>query len=243
MSMDGPFAAGLPTGPKNLVYRAASQLAARIGVAPDVEIRLTKRLPAAAGIGGGSADAAATLLGCAAVWGVAADHPALADVALELGADVPICLAGHAAQVGGIGERVIAFADLPECGLVLANPGVALSTPQVFAARTGVFSRPTCPESWARTAQDLAVQLRPLCNDLTDAAISLAPEVGDALHALAGLPGCLLARMSGSGATCFGLFEHRAAAGVAAGLLAAARPGWWVCSGTLISTVDRIALQ
>ncbi|HET9147591.1 MAG TPA: 4-(cytidine 5'-diphospho)-2-C-methyl-D-erythritol kinase, partial [Acetobacteraceae bacterium] len=182
-------------------------------------------LPVASGIGGGSADAAAALRLLGREWGVAPD-PSLA---LRLGADVPVCLASRPARMGGIGESLQPAPRLPRFGMVLANPGVPVATPAVFAARQGGFSPPaTLPEAW-EDARAMARDLAGLGNDLEAPAISLQPAIGAVLEALAGCPGCLLSRMSGSGATCFGLFATEAEAGVAAARLE--RPGWWCWGG------------
>ena len=149
VSVHGPLAGQVPPGPENLALRAARGLADVFDVRAGAAITLTKRLPAAAGIGGGSADAAATLRALAALWNVGSDDGALAGLAVRLGADVPVCLAGRASFVGGIGEALMAAPALPPAWLVLANPGATLATGAVFAARSGAFSR-TGPASRIR---------------------------------------------------------------------------------------------
>lgn len=240
LKIDGPFAGGLSDGPDNLVHRAARRLAEAAGRSPDVAILLCKRLPIAAGIGGGSADAAAVLAALSERWGMAADRPEVVEIAHDLGADVPICLAGRAARVGGIGEMVETFASLPDCGLVLVNPGVPLATPRVFAARRGAFSGRAEIPHWPETADELAGLLRRTRNDLTEPAIALVPEIAEVLGALQKVPGCLLARMSGSGATCFGLFDDEEKAQRASARLAAAHPAWWVRASRLVSCVKAV---
>jgi len=228
LGIEGPFATGLSAGEDNLVLRAARALAAAGGIAPKAALSLTKNLPAASGLGGGSADAAASLRLLGRMWGV----EGLADLAVGLGADVPVCLgAPRPARMGGIGEVLSAAPALPELGLCLVNPGVAVATASVFAARRGPFSPPArLPGGWADAAS-LAADLARLGNDLEAPAIGLCPAIRAALAALEALPGCLLARMSGSGATCFGLFpDPAAAARAAAGL---GRPGWWCWGGGL----------
>ncbi len=235
LTIDGPMAAGLPTDQTNIVWKAAQALAARVGGAPGAAITLTKRLPVASGIGGGSADAAATLRALERLWRVelaAADRHALA---LSLGADVPVCLAGHPARMSGIGERLESVPALPPLWLTLVNPRVPLSTPAVFKARQSCFSDPAPLETTPRDAPHLAALLAARRNDLTAAAISLAPEVATALAALAARPDCLLARMSGSGATCLGLFASEDAARAAARALAATHPGWWCESAPMLT--------
>ena len=153
-------------------------------------------------------------------------------LALQLGADVPVCLAQRPARMGGIGELLQPAPILPPCALVLVNCGHAVSTPSVFRARAPGFRAPApLPASWpdaAAMAADLAV----LHNDLEPAAIALCPSIAVVLAAIAEQPGCLLARMSGSGATCFGLFAEPSEAAAAAALLA--RPDWWVWNGPLL---------
>jgi 4-diphosphocytidyl-2-C-methyl-D-erythritol kinase len=194
----------------------------------------TKRLPVAAGIGGGSADAAAALRGLAQLWRTDLSEPEMMALALSLGADVPVCLTGRPMAVSGVGERMVAAPDLPPAWLVLVNPRVPLSTPAVFKARTNCFSDPAPLETTPCDAIVLAALLASRRNDLTPAALSLVPVVGEVLARLAAAPGCLLARMSGSGATCFGLFANQAEAKAAAKSLSAVQPGWWVAPAPLI---------
>jgi len=235
LSLDiaGPAVASLQEETDNLVLRAARLLAGRAGLAPRAALRLTKRIPVAAGLGGGSADAAATLLALVDLWRVAMPEEELFDLAAELGADVPMCLAGRPALVAGVGERLAPAPRLPPCAILLVNPGLPLPTPHVFAARQGSFSaeRPT-PGAWP----DLAVFGRELAargNDLTDAAVSLRPEIASVLQALRGSHRVVHAAMSGSGATCFGLYETVEAAQRAA---AALPPSWWRHTGQLATS-------
>ena len=232
--VEGPTAQLLPAGEVNIVEKAARALAQTAGVAANASLHLVKRLPVAAGIGGGSADAAATLKALARLWRL--DPPAedLLALALTLGADVPVCLAGRATTLSGIGEGLAPAPKLPPAWLVLVNPMRPCSTPSVFKARQGPFSTALplidAPADAAALAEALAIRR----NDLTEAAISVVPAIGDALALIAARPGCLLARMSGSGATCFGLFAARAAAEAAATQLAAARPDWWTVAAELV---------
>jgi 4-diphosphocytidyl-2-C-methyl-D-erythritol kinase len=232
LAVVGPFAAGLAAESDNLVLRAARGLADLVGMrATGAALVLEKNLPVASGIGGGSADAAAALRLLCRFWGIA---PGLDGLAHALGADVPVCLSGRPALMSGIGEILAPAPPLPKAGLVLVNPGVVVSTPAVFRARFGRFSEVACfpPEGW-EDAASLAADLQDLRNDLQPAACSLAPMIGDALDALAAQPGCLLARMSGSGATCFGLFASaEVARQVAQGIR---REGWWVWGGGIES--------
>ena len=227
--IDGPFANALSAGSENLAVEAARALAAELGVAPAARIRLHKALPVAAGIGGGSADAAATLRALSALWRLSVPADRLAALALDLGADVSICLFGRPGIVRGIGERIAPAPALPAVPMVLANPTVPLATAAVFAAREGPFSEPVPFDEEPGDAAALAEALRETRNDLAPAAESICPEIRVVLDAIRATPSCLLARLSGSGPTCFGLFPTQDAATLAAQRIAAARPGWWVC--------------
>jgi 4-diphosphocytidyl-2-C-methyl-D-erythritol kinase len=234
LSVEGPFGAALADESDNLVLRAARALAeAMAGDGPrrGAALRLTKRLPVASGIGGGSADAAAALRLLDRLWGLGFGAERLAVLAAALGADVPVCVRSRPTRMGGAGEELSPAPALPECGLLLANPGVALATAAVFRARTGGFSAPAAalPRAWADAA-GMARDLRALNNDLQAPAVALCPVVGEVLAALGALPGCLMARMSGSGATCFGLFANAAGAHRAADMLPAT---WWRAAGGL----------
>ncbi|HEY1412002.1 MAG TPA: 4-(cytidine 5'-diphospho)-2-C-methyl-D-erythritol kinase [Rhodopila sp.] len=230
LTVTGPFAAGLAAEPDNLVLRAARALADLSGLRLTGRLVLEKALPVASGIGGGSADAAATLRLLCRFWDITPPAEEMQRLAAGLGADVPVCLSGRPAVMSGIGEILTSAPALPGAGLVLVNPGVAVSTPSVFRARTGGFSDAAgFPFRGWPNAAALADDLRNTNNDLEAPARSLAPAIGDALTALSDNLGCLLARMSGSGATCFGLFDSADAARQAADAIA--RPGWWVWGG------------
>ena len=232
LELDGPSAAALAGEPDNLVLKAARRLADRAGVAPRAAIRLAKHIPVAAGLGGGSADAAATLRELGDLWRVALPEEELFDLAASLGADVPMCLAGRTALASGAGERLKPAPALPSCAILLVNPGTALATRAVFAARRGPFAqaRPVTG-AW----QDLPAFVAALAargNDLADAAISLQPEIAEVLDVLRGSGGARHAAMSGSGATCFALYDTLDAARLAAAALPQA---WWRHAGTFVS--------
>jgi len=233
LTIDGPFAEGLGAGPDNLVLRAAQALQEVCGARRGAVIRLTKNLPVASGIGGGSADAAATLSGLCGLWDVAPGRAALHAIAARLGADVPVCLDGVASFVGGIGEELAPARGLPPAWLLLANPKIATPTPAVFKARHGPFSNAARWRDPPRDFAAFAARLQSTANDLTEAAISVTPAIRDVLVALAALPGCVLARLSGSGATCFGLFADEAGARAAENRLRAQEPGWWVAAAPI----------
>ncbi len=229
LHIEGPFADRLSEDSDNLVLRAARLLAQAVGVAPVANITLDKSLPVASGIGGGSADAAATLRVLMDLWGVTLPVARLHDLALQLGADVPVCLASRPVRMEGVGEVLSDAPSLPAFGLVLVNPGVSVATPAVFRARQAVFSaRAYLPRGWD-TVQHMAADLAPLGNYLEDAARQLCPPIGDVLAALRAHPDVLLARMSGSGATCFGICATPVDAARVADALR--RSDWWCWGG------------
>ena len=228
LTVSGPFASALDGG-DNLAAQAALALAERLGRPPSVRITLQKRIPVAAGLGGGSADAAAVLRGLARLWRLGAEHAeVLRETALGLGADVPVCLDSRAACMAGIGEALSAPPPLPPCAVLLVNPGVPVPTGPVFAARRGPFSAAQRFRESPRDAPALARMLDTRRNDLERPACEQVPEIALVLGRLARAPGCLLARMSGSGGTCFGLFEEEDAAAAAAGAIARDYPDWWL---------------
>lgn len=205
---EGPFVDRLPgEADDNLVMRAARALAEAAGVAPRARIKLTKNLPVSAGLGSGSSDAAATLNALSRLWQIpqgAVDLPALA---LTLGADVPACLRAEPVFVGGIGEVLSPAPRLPKVDILLVNPGVQLVTGSVFEARRGGFNPEARFDEAPQNVRALADLLKDRENDLTEAATRLSPVVREMLRAIESAPGCRLARMTGSGATCFGLFD------------------------------------
>jgi len=230
LTVDGPLAPALAGETDNLVLKAARLLADFAGVAPRAALHLTKHIPVAAGLGGGSADAAAALQALVELWRVALPVEELFDLAGRIGADVPMCLAGRPTRASGVGERLAPAPPLPSCAILLVNPGVALPTAQVFAARHGDFSqaRPLT-EPWTDMPSFVAA-LAERGNDLTDAAIALRPPIADVLAFLRKSEGALHAAMSGSGATCFALYEtfdlaQRTAAHVPS--------SWWHHAGKL----------
>ncbi|WBY08370.1 4-(cytidine 5'-diphospho)-2-C-methyl-D-erythritol kinase [Sphingomonas sp. 7/4-4] len=208
----GPFADKLTGEGDNLVTRAAARFAEGFGGGAHA-IELEKHLPVASGIGGGSADAAATLRALAKLHGVALDDSRLFAIAHSLGSDVPACLLGRTALGKGRGEQLQPVPGMPGTPVLLVNPGVAVSTAEVFCRWDGIDHGPLGPDPLAGR------------NDLEAPARAIAPVIGEVLAALSGLPGVTLARMSGSGATCFALFETVEACAEAAA--AVKRPGWW----------------
>ena len=231
LELAGPQAAGLAADPDNLVLKAARLLADRAGVAPRVTIRLGKHIPVAAGLGGGSADAAAALRALSELWRVALPEEELFDLAASLGADVPMCLAGRTALVSGIGERLRPAPALPPAAILLVNPGAPLPTRDVFEARRGPFSTAVPVTQPWRNLPELVTALVRRGNDLSDAAISLRPAIAEVLTFLHNSRGARYAAMSGSGATCFALYDSLDAAQRAS---ASMPPAWWRHAGTLI---------
>ena len=237
LSVEGPSAALAGEGADNLVIKAARLLAERVPGLNSGAFRLVKRLPVAAGIGGGSSDAAAALRLLARLNDLPLSHPAILDAARHTGADVPVCLEARARTMGGIGEVLGPVLRLPRLFGVLVNPGVPVATPDVFGAlglRRGDACAPAREGEWPlSTTGDLLAALRQARNDLEPAACRLQPIVRDAIQFLAATQGCRLARMSGSGATVFGLFDNGDAATAAAKSVGAAFPAWWVKSTIL----------
>lgn len=233
LEIDGPQAKLLPAE-ENLVIKAAMALRQHAGTTAGAAFKLHKQLPVAAGIGGGSADAAAALRLLMRLWGIALPDAALRGIALSLGADVPACLRSHTLYMGGVGEILKQGPLLTGMNVVLANPGIALKTPDVFANLQPPYSTVMRqPEAFASVAA-CAGFLSRCRNDLQEPAIRLVPQIRTVLDALQNQKNCLLARMSGSGATCFGLFEDAGAARVAAEAMAQAHQDWWVRRAVLL---------
>ncbi len=224
LSLDGPFAGSLSSGGDNLVLQAAALLSEQSGGRHGAALHLTKNLPVASGIGGGSSDAAAALRLLSNLWKVEIPD----GLAARLGADIPVCLCAPEAQrMQGIGEDLITITQMPEFWIVMVNPGIGVPTGAVFS-NTPDKNPPRCPEPPAQgfaTFDDLIGWLQTQRNDLQRAAEALCPPITTILAALSGAP---LARMSGSGATCFALFETEAQADTAADTLRTAHPDWWV---------------
>jgi 4-diphosphocytidyl-2-C-methyl-D-erythritol kinase len=223
---EGLFAAALPTEDENIAMKAARALSADRGAA----IVLEKNLPVASGLGGGSADAAAVLRGLNLLWELGKTDIELMEIGATLGSDVPVCVLSRPAFMEGRGERVTKAPPVPTLSMVLVNPNLKLSTVDVFARvtnRSGVGLKERPPTNM-KTLWDVTAYLAGTRNDLELPAAALAPAIDKVLDALAAQQGCVLAQMSGSGATCFGLFESRQFALNAAEALAHAHKKWWV---------------
>jgi 4-diphosphocytidyl-2-C-methyl-D-erythritol kinase len=237
LAISGPFASALGNGETNLVMRAVAAFRARWpgAIEGGLSLTLRKNLPVAAGLGGGSADAAAALRLLAELSRVPIPPADLAALALTLGADVPACLLSKPCEIRGVGEIVTPLARFPECHVVLVNPLVPVVTADVFRRllRRDNPGLPEMADPLTRPAQ-LGIWLSETRNDLEPPALELVPAIGTLIAALAVIEGCILARMSGSGATVFGLFGSAARAHQAAHDFRDQYPGYWVAAAPLI---------
>ena len=235
LQITGSEAEGLEASEDNLVIRAARLMQNHLGVSAGMDIELEKNIPVAAGLGGGSADAAATIAGCMTLWGSSNSNPVSdQSLASDLGADVPICRYGRAARVRGIGETITPASHWPAAWLVLANPRLPLSTADVFKAFDGTFTTRDDVAFDGNDYASFAVYLAERENSLTASALAIAPVIGDVIDGLSALPGCTLARMSGSGPTCFGLFATQEGAESGRQDLSQSHPEWWVKASPLV---------
>ena len=235
----GQFADVLTAEPveSNLVFKAALALQSAFNVKSGARLTLDKRLPVAAGIGGGSADAAAALLALVKLWDIQADVAQLEEIAFNLGADVPACLHRRPIVVGGAGEKITPFEGLPLLWVCLVNPGVATPTGPIFAsfdAKNPSPNEPIVPETTPQAGiQHIVSLLEKSHNDLEPIAVEMRPVIGNVLDLLATVPGGMVARMSGSGATCFALFQSEQDARGCAELARA--EGWWAMASRLLT--------
>jgi len=227
----GAFAASLPPADANIVLAAARALRQRYSIARGAALRLDKRLPVAAGIGGGSADAAAALRLLQRWWQLPHEPEALLEIGRTLGADVAACIISEPLRGEGRGDDLAAVdgSALAGAPLLLVNPRIPVSTTAVFGAWDGVDRGPLA-------AGELLAAAQAGRNDLVPAALAIAPQIGDVLAALSAANGVRLARMSGSGATCFALFASEADRDAAFAAIAARHPGWWQCATRLRAT-------
>lgn len=220
LTIDGPFGAGLSTK-ENLVLDAARAFGLNRGAA----ITLTKNLPLASGVGGGSADAAATLIALSSLWDVPLPD---SNAITALGADVGVCMTTKLTRMSGIGESLSLLGPTPSLDVLLVNPRQEVPTPQVFQALPNK-SNPAMPNAIPPAdSADWLAWVTKQRNDLQSPAIAIAPVISDVLHLIGRQTGCELARMSGSGATCFGIFKDSESCQAAADALSAAHPDWWV---------------
>ncbi len=217
----------------NLAVQAAWSLARTAQKTLNARITLTKNLPLASGIGGGSSDAAAVMWGLCEWWNIPRNAPYLPGLMANLGADVPVCFSCKPARVRGIGDVLDPAPPIGETAVVLVNPGKPCPTPKVFAQYTGGYREPQALPASLENFKDLVAFLKANDNDLQVPACEIEPEIETVLKALNAQKSCAFARMTGSGATCFGLFKNEMAVQKAAKAIAVKNPGWWVKSGWL----------
>jgi len=229
LQAEGPFSASVPHDETNLVIAAARLFFLTAGIGSKILLSLNKTIPAGAGLGGGSADAAATFRALNQYFKTGFDDQTLAELGGTLGADIPMCVYGRALRARGIGDIIEPIERMKNLHLVLVWPGKSVSTASVFARLQNVSNDPLpdLPDAFP-AAQDVAGYLAKTRNDLQADALEIEPAIGNALDALAATDRCLLARMSGSGSACFGLYPSHAEAAAAGRLIGTAHPGWWV---------------
>ncbi|MGB4057286.1 MAG: 4-(cytidine 5'-diphospho)-2-C-methyl-D-erythritol kinase [Alphaproteobacteria bacterium] len=239
-SIDGPYAKGF--SPKeidhspdssNLVVQAAWALARMAQKIPSVHIRLTKNLPLASGLGGGSSDAAAVIWGLLEWWKLPRDTQGLQSLMTRLGADVPACFSCRPSRLRGIGDILDPTPPMGEVPIILINPGKPCMTADVFSRFTGGFREPVALPKNLETLNDLLGFLDKQNNDLLKPALDTVPEIKNVLQSLSASKSCLLSRMTGSGASCFGLFKTQEEAKETAKKIQNDKPGWWIKSGWL----------
>jgi len=233
LSLSGPQSAALKNDADNHILKAAQALTARVKNLRVGKFHLVKSLPLASGMGGGSADAAAALRLLAKLNHLSLDDPRVREAALETGADVPVCLESRSRMMRGIGETLDAPIALPQLFALVVNPLKTSATPDVFAkiglARGETHKAPPHPHFTDKMSDDTFLStLHTGRNDMEAAAITLQPVIGDVKTAVSSLPSCRLTRMSGSGATVFGLFPSCRATAAAARLLKREHPEWWI---------------
>ncbi len=234
LDVDGPFAGDMPQPNDNLVYKAAQMLAAEYKTNMRGAVRLTKRLPVASGIAGGSSDTAAALKGFVKLWGLPEERDRVQRIAQKLGADVPACLIGKPVWAEGIGEKLMPLPDMPPLHFVLVNPLVETPTPEVFRRFHNKYSPPIQFSGRRKSMSEWIADVKLYRNDLTDAALEVTPAIKDVLKALNETANCQVARLSGSGATCFGIFLTADAAFTAMTTLKQQFPRWWIAPATLL---------
>ena len=227
LEASGPFSETLPPSNENLVIKAAKELARGTNYEGGACIKLIENLPVSSGVGGGSADAAATLKALNDLWETNLQNKDLMVMALRLGADVPVCMLSKTARMSGIGDKISKVSGVPNCGILLVNPGIPISTVNVFQLFEGDFSNQVkIPK--IENSEAFFDFLSNQKNDLQDAAIKIAPIIKEVLNILTDDPNCRLARLSGSGGTCFGLYEDEATALFTAESMFGHFPDWWI---------------
>ena len=236
LSLSGPFAARLPKNSLcNLVMSVAVALCHEVPTAGGAHLHLEKNLPVASGIGGGSGDAAAAMKCLLALWEKKLSESRLSEIGLKYGADIPVCLLSRPALIEGIGEQIKPVRLFPPCAVVLVNSGHAVSTREVFSATKVTMSEPI---PWVGSANfhEFVDLLSEKKNDLTEAACKISPVIRKVLTSLWETNDCALARMSGSGGTCFGLYKDLSAASKAARAISQKNPTWWCVATRLLAS-------
>ena len=234
IDVDGPYVSPLSNPRDNLVYKAAVLLAEHYKISPRAKIVLTKNLPVASGLGGGSSDAAATLQGLTKLWLLREEPDVLEQIAKKLGADVTACLYKKLVWSEGIGEKITRLPDIPDIHFVLVNPMIQTPTPEVFKHFRNRFNQPIQFSGRRKTSAEWIADLKIYNNDLTDAAIAVTPKIRDVLSALGETKNCILHRLSGTGATCYGIYSDAEAAHVAANILKDKYPDWWIIKASML---------
>lgn len=229
LQVDGPFRAGVPVDDRNLITKAAQWLSAKVGRPLTAEVRLTKNLPPASGIGGGSSDAAATIKGLCQLYDLALPNPA---ELVALGADIPVCMGNGLMRMRGIGDKVSGVIADASFSVLMVNPRVAVSTPKVFAGLKNPENGPLTDYDQDNFFKWIASQR----NDLQSPACAAEPIIETVLHAISKTQGARVTRMSGSGATCFGIFSDHAECHAAHEQIASEHPEWWTAIGRPIMT-------
>ncbi len=236
LTVSGPFSAGLPTSADNLVVQIAAYLRSYFHVTSGANIHLTKNLPVASGIGGGSADAAATLRGLNKLWDLGLGRERLQEIGALFGADIPVCVKSVPCFMEGVGEKLSDQVVMPGLGILLVNPGVSVATPLIFSKLNYPKGEVgDVPEKVSRFGDtgSLIAYLKARFNDLQSPAVSLVSEIANVLDVLEGSDSSLFHRMSGSGATCFALYPSYEIATTAASAISSAHPDWWVHPASL----------
>ncbi len=234
IDVEGDFAGEMPMANDNLIYKAATLLAAEYKIQPKGAVKLTKNLPVASGIAGGSSDSAAALRGFARLWGLPEEYERIQRISQKLGADVPACFIGKPVWAEGIGEKMTRLPEMPAMHFVLVNPLVQTPTPEVFRRYSSKFSPAIQFSGRRKTMHEWIADLKLYRNDLTDAALQVTPEIKDVLQALQETPNCHFARLSGSGATCYGVYDNQDAAIAAVNKLKQRYPRWWIAPANLL---------
>ena len=236
LRVDGPFGGGVPADVNNLVLKVAMYLRDKYNVPEGAALKLKKNLPIASGIGGGSADAAAALRGLNRFWNLGLSDRELEKIGLQFGADIPVCVRSLACFMEGIGDQLSLPVQVPGMTILLINPGVSVSTPSIFSELNYPMGSQKggaeLPENFSNIREFLGYASGH-CNDLQPPAIFLVPEIADVLDSFSEIETCLFYRMSGSGATCFGLFRCLEEASAAAATISSKHPDWWVFTASL----------